>query len=248
MSHAHERTAILLGEEGLAYLRARHVMIVGIGGVGGAAAEAMARAGIGRITLVDHDRVSISNMNRQLVCLHSTLGHPKVEAMGARLRDINPELALLARQQFLNREHIDELLRAEPIDYVLDCIDSVSCKAELVAGCQRLGIPVASSMGAGGRLDVTRARIATLAETHHCGLAANLRRRLRKLGASLDYPVVFSDEPPIKPLPQQPIADAPDALPRAVNGTISYLPNLFGFMLAGHVLHRMLQSAALIRR
>jgi len=248
MSHAQERTEILIGRQGLAALRAVHVIVVGIGGVGGAVAEAMARAGIGRITLVDHDRVSISNMNRQLVCLHSTLRQPKVTAMGARLRDIDPELQLDCVQQFLDRQAIEALLRQRPIDYVLDCIDSVACKAELVAACQRLGIPVASSMGAGGRLDVRRARIATLAATHHCGLAANLRRRLRRLGASLDYPVVFSDEPPIKPLPQQPIPDAPDAMPRAVNGTISYLPNLFGFMLAGHVIHDLLGRQGLLRR
>ncbi len=239
---AQERTHILLGDEGLKFLAGCHIAVVGLGGVGGAAAEAIARAGVGRITLVDHDTIGISNMNRQLVCLESTLGQAKAEAMAARCRDINPQLQLDVRCEFLQRDNIHALLRHGGFDYVLDCIDSVSCKAELVAACQELHIPVASSMGAGGRLDVTQARMTILADTHHCGLAANLRRRLRRKGASLDYPVVFSTEPPIKPLPQQPIAGEPHALPRAVNGTISYMPNLFGFMLAGFVLQTMIRQ------
>ncbi len=242
MSHAQERTAILLGERGLALLASQHVLIVGLGGVGGAAAEAIARAGIGRISLVDHDRISISNMNRQLVCTHSVLGRPKAEVMLARLRDIAPEAELRAHGIFLRYDNIDAFLDEEQPDFVLDCIDSVACKALLVARCQARGIAIASSMGAGGRLDVRQARIATLADTHHCGLAANLRRKLRRMGASLDYPVVFSGESPIKPLPQAPVGEHSTALPRAVNGTISYMPNLFGFMLAGVAIESMLRQ------
>jgi len=239
---AHERTAILTGEEGLALLASQHVLVVGLGGVGGAAAEAVARAAIGRMTIVDHDVIGLSNVNRQLVCTHSVLGQKKAVVMGERLKDINPELELCVHVDFLNHDNIDAFLDQGDFDYVLDCIDSVACKALLVAACQNRGIPVASSMGAGGRLDVRQAQVATLAQTHHCGLAANLRRKLRRMGASLDYPVIFSSESPIKPLPQAPVSDDASILPRAVNGTISYIPNLFGFMLAGVMIQQLLQS------
>jgi len=246
MSHAQERTEILIGREGLAFLAARRLLVVGIGGVGGAAAEAVVRAGVGAITLVDHDRVGLSNMNRQLVCTHATIGMEKATAMGERLLSINPALKLNAHVGFLNKDNVEQFLTDGGFDYVLDCIDSVACKAELVAACQRLDIPVASSLGAGGRLDVSRAEITTLAKTYNCGLAVNLRRKLRRKGMSLDYPVVFSGEYPIKPLPQQPLENDPEALPRAVNGTISYMPNLFGFMLAGHVIRALLQASKIV--
>lgn len=241
MSYAQERTEILIGESGLEYLAGLHVLVVGLGGVGGAVCEAVGRAGIGRMTIVDHDRIAISNMNRQLVCTHSAIGHPKATAMAARLADINPDLELHAEIEFLGPENIESFLAHGEFDYVIDCIDSVACKAMLVAACQRMDIPVASSLGAGGRLDVTRAEITTLDKTYNCGLATNLRRKLRRAGASLDYPVVFSGEVPIKPLPQQPTANG--FLPRAVNGTISYMPNLFGFMLAGYVIKQLLDKA-----
>jgi len=244
---AHERTEILLGREGLDFLAGQHVAVIGLGGVGGAAAEAIARAGVGRMTIVDYDDAGLSNMNRQLVCTLDALGRPKAEIMGERIHNINPELKLDMWSEFLNPENIRDKLAAARFDYVLDCIDSVSCKADLVATCQSLGIPVASSLGAGGRLDVTQACITRLKDTHTCGLALNLRRRLRRLGCTLDYPVVFSPEPPIKPLPQQPIPGNPDAQPRAVNGTISYMPNIFGFMLAGFVIREMLHSARLLK-
>ncbi len=243
MKDVHERTRILLGQEGLDYLAGKHVLIAGLGGVGGACAEALGRSGIGKITLVDKDQVAISNFNRQLIALSSTLGQQKAEAMAERLKQIDPSLKINAVTGFIKPSNIDDFLQGE-IDYVLDCIDSVSCKAMLVAECQKRRIPVISSLGAGGRLDVTRAEVTRLKETHTCGLAFNLRRRLRRLGASLDYPVVFSPEVPIKPLPQQPIENDPTAMPRAVNGTISYMPNLFGFMLAGYAINEILSRVS----
>ncbi|RMG91792.1 MAG: tRNA threonylcarbamoyladenosine dehydratase [Zetaproteobacteria bacterium] len=244
---AWERTHILIGDAGLAQLARAHVFIVGLGGVGGAAAEAIARAGIGQMTIIDHDVVGLSNMNRQIVCTMDALGRPKAEVMAERIRNINPNVQLEAQKLFLNPGNIHEQLGTGPRpDYVIDCIDSVACKAMLVAACQDLNIPVVSSLGAGGRLDVTQVRMTTLADTYNCGLAANLRRRLRKMGKTLDYPVVFSPEKPIKPLPQQPIPNDPQAAPRAVNGTISYMPNLFGFMLAGFVLRHILKDAHII--
>ncbi|OIO67483.1 MAG: tRNA threonylcarbamoyladenosine dehydratase [Zetaproteobacteria bacterium CG1_02_53_45] len=242
MNQAQERTEILVGKEGLDYLAGLHLLVVGLGGVGGAATEAVARAGIGRMTIVDHDSVGLSNMNRQLVCTHSTIGKAKATAMGERIIDINPDIELDAHVGFLSPDNMESFLAAGDFDYVIDCIDSVACKAVLVATCQKLNIPVASSLGAGGRLDVTKAEITTLDKTYNCGLAVNLRRKLRRAGASLDYPVVFSGEFPIKPLPQAPVGNDPDALPRAVNGTISYMPNLFGFMLAGFVIKQLLDK------
>lgn len=242
MSHAQERTEILIGRDGLNDLSRRHILVVGLGGVGGAVVEAVARAAIGRLTIVDHDAVGLSNMNRQLVCTMESLGRKKAEVLGERVRSINPDIDLNAHVGFLNQDNIDTFLEAGDFDYVIDCIDSVSCKAVLVATCQKLGIPVASSLGAGGRLDVTKAEITTLQKTYNCGLAVNLRRRLRRKGASLNYPVAFSGEFPIKALPQEPIPGDPDAMPRAVNGTISYMPNLFGFMLAGYVIKALIDQ------
>lgn len=216
------------------------MLIVGLGGVGGAAAEAVARSGIGRITIVDHDDVGLSNMNRQLVCTHSVLGEKKAVVLGKRLLDINPDMQLHAHVEFLQYNNIDSFLDDGEFDFVLDCIDSVACKAMLVASCQQKNIPIVSSMGAGGRLDVRKAEVTTLSKTFNCGLAANLRKKLRKMQASLEYPVVFSSEYPIKPLPQAAVSDDPTVLPRAVNGTISYMPNLFGFMLAGVVIQQLL--------
>jgi tRNA A37 threonylcarbamoyladenosine dehydratase len=181
MPYPQARTEILIGTAGLARLRAAHVLVAGLGGVGGYAAEALGRAGIGRLTLLDHDVVSPSNLNRQLLALHSTLGRPKVELMAERLRDIDPTLELTLLGEFLQPEAAEALLTAAPYDYVADCIDSIACKAALVASCQRRGVPVISALGAGNCLDVTRVRVAPLNQTQMCPLARELRRRLRAL-------------------------------------------------------------------
>lgn len=242
MSLDQERTEILIGPEGIAKLSAKHVMVVGLGGVGGYAAEAIARAGIGRMTIVDHDPVSPSNCNRQLAALQSTIGKPKVEVTAQRLLDINPDLELLVKQQFITPDNTNELLTEQPIDYLLDCIDSIACKSALVAASQEHGIAVASALGAGGRLDVTKAKISTLKKTEVCPLAREMRGQMRKLGASLNYPVVYSNEIPIKGLPHQPLDGDTPGRPRAVNGTVSYMPGLFGLMLAGHVIKDLIDS------
>lgn len=242
MNFDQERTRILIGEEGIAALAHRHVMVVGLGGVGGFAAEAIARNGIGSMTIVDHDRVVSSNCNRQLLALQSTIGRPKVDVMAERLREINPELKLTARELFVTPDNTEELVSAERPDFVLDCIDSIACKAALVATCQQTGIPVISALGAGGRLDPTRVRITTLERTEICPLARELRKRLKRLEASLSYPVVFSDEPPVKGLPHQPIEGEHPGRARAINGTCSFLPGLFGLMQAGYVIGDLLKG------
>ena len=253
MPHPHARTEILIGAAGLARLRAARVLVAGLGGVGGHAAEALGRAGIGRLTLLDHDVVSLSNLNRQLLALHSTLGRSKVEVMAARLRDINPAIELTLIDEFLQPDRAEALIAALPnsspapdeggppvYDYVADCIDSIACKAALVAACHRQGVPVISALGAGNCLDVSRVRVAQLNQTQVCPLARELRRQLRALNAPLNYPVIYSDEPRRSPLPHQPVSGDQPGRPRAVNGTISYLPALVGVMLAGVVIRRLL--------
>ncbi|MEA3292129.1 MAG: tRNA threonylcarbamoyladenosine dehydratase [Pseudomonadota bacterium] len=236
----HERTRIVIGDEGLHRLAAIHVLIVGLGGVGGFAAEALGRAGIGRLTIVDHDTIHPSNINRQLVALHSTLGASKAELMAERLRDINPQATLRVDTSFLRPETVFELLDGGRFDFVLDCIDSIHCKTALVAGCQQQGIPVISAMGAGGRIDPTRLRIERLDRTHTCPLAKEMRKGLRKLGATLDYPVVYSDEKPLKGLPHAPVDGPNPGRPRSTNGTISWLPGALGLMMAGFAVNHLL--------
>jgi tRNA A37 threonylcarbamoyladenosine dehydratase len=240
MTHPQARTEILIGAEGLARLRAAHVLVAGLGGVGGYAAEALGRAGVGRLTLLDHDVVALSNLNRQLLALHSTLGQPKVEVMAARLRDIDPTLELTPIGDFLQPDRAEALVLAARYDYVADCIDSIACKAALVAACLRRGVPVISALGAGNCLDVRRARIARLNQTQGCPLARELRRMLRERDAPLNYPVIYSDEPRRQPLPHAPVEGDTPGRPRAVNGTISYMPALFGVMLAGFIIRRLL--------
>ena len=242
MNEIHERTEILIGEDGLQRLAAKRVLIAGLGGVGGFAAEVVARANVGHMTLLDHDVVGASNLNRQLVALHSTVGMAKAEVLRDRIADINPAIDVRLEEGFLNPEGVAGLL-AGGFDYVIDCIDSIYCKAALVQGCQLSGIPVASSMGAGGRIDVTKARIGPLSRTQTCPLAREMRRQLRKIGGSLDYPVVYSTEQPRKGTEHRPVGTASQpGRARSVNGTISYLPALFGVMLGGYVVRELLEG------
>lgn len=248
MPYAQARTEILLGEEALTALRKKTVMVAGLGGVGGYCAEALARGGVGRMVILDHDTVAPSNLNRQLLALHSTLGARKTEVMAARLRDINPDLELVVLQEFLQPDGADALLdRIGRVDALADCIDSIACKAALVNAAQQRGIMVMSAMGAGNRLDVSRTRIRTLNQTSGCPLARELRKRLKDLGANLRYSVVFSDEPRRQPLPHQPVGGETPGRPRAVNGTISYLPAQFGIMMAGYLLQQLILADGLLR-
>jgi len=234
----YQRTHILVGDQGITRLRSARVLVVGLGGVGSCAAEALARAGVGELTLVDHDRVAGSNLNRQVVALVSTLGRPKVEVMAERIRDINPDCRMTLIQRFLGPDDIPALL-GDGFDQVLDAIDSLSSKVELIAAAVVQGVPILSSMGAGGRLDPTRVHVGDLMDTRVCPLARVVRSRLRRRGIERGVTVVWSAEPPRPPLP-------PEALgrgrPRAVNGTVSYLPALFGLTLAGVLVQRLLNA------
>jgi len=232
-----ERTRILLDAREQERLAHAHVLVAGLGGVGSYCAEALARAGVGRLTIIDHDVVAASNINRQLPALLSTVGQSKAELMAARIRDINPACELTVIREFLVPETVADIVPAD-VDYVIDCIDSLNCKVALVATSFERGLKVASSMGAGNKLDPSRIRIADISQTSMCPLASVMRKRLRKRGIPKGVLTVFTDEPGRAPLPPQPVEGRGRA--RAVNGTISYMPPLFGLMLAGAVVQRLL--------
>ncbi|WPL17746.1 Molybdopterin-synthase adenylyltransferase [Thiorhodovibrio winogradskyi] len=231
-----QRTAILIGQVGCDRLARANVLIAGLGGVGGHAAEGLARAGVGQLTLVDPDRVEASNLNRQLIALHSTLGQPKVEVMVARLRDINPQGQFTPLARFLDPDNLSSLA-LERFDAVIDAIDSLSSKVALLAACLEAGVPVFSSMGAGGRMDPRALRTSDLMQSAQCPLARAVRQRLRRLGHGEGVLAVWSLEAPRPALMPERTASGRS---RAINGTISYMPALFGLTLAGCAIERLL--------
>ncbi|MBF0309574.1 MAG: tRNA threonylcarbamoyladenosine dehydratase [Magnetococcales bacterium] len=237
-----ERTRILVGDEGVERLRAAHVFLVGVGGVGGFAAEALGRAGIGRLTLLDHDIVEPSDVNRQLPATTETLGRKKVALVGQRLQAINPECRLELMDTFLNPDNTGELLDRLAPDRVVDAIDSLNCKVGLIVEAWQRRIPVFSSMGAAGRLDPSAIRVGDIMDTTVCNLAREVRSRLRRRGVGRGVTVVWSCETAAAHLPPAPVSSGRD---RAVNGSISYLPALFGLMLAGNVIRSLLTPAPL---
>jgi tRNA A37 threonylcarbamoyladenosine dehydratase len=239
------RTEILLGQLGMAKLAETHILIAGLGGVGGACAEALCRAGVGTLTLVDFDTIASTDLNRQLIALHSTLGLSKVEVLTARLHDINPNTRIIKRNEFIDEAGARAIAQDNSVDFVADCIDSIACKTILIDSCYRANKEIISSMGAGGRLDPTKIKISRMDKTQNCALAREMRKQLRRINASLKFTVVYSDELAIKALPHQPVTKtniAPTGRARAVNGAISYLPNLFGLMMAGHIIQTLVSQ------
>lgn len=227
------RTNILLGDANIAKLAGKHILIAGVGGVGGYVVEAIARAGIGKITIIDNDVVDISNINRQLISNLDNVGKAKVDEFSLRIRSINPDVELISLPVFIDENNLDELFSDKP-DYVIDCIDTIESKLALIVYCLKHKLKIVSSMGAGNRIDVTKAKLADISKTQVCALARNIRLRLRKLGIKKGLTVVYSEEEPFaKPL-------ANPAGGRPTNGTISYLPALFGIMLAGKVLQELI--------
>ncbi|WP_321277129.1 tRNA threonylcarbamoyladenosine dehydratase [Thiomicrorhabdus indica] len=230
-----ERSLLVFGEEGISKLQNAHVLIAGIGGVGGFVAEALARAGVGRLTLIDHDTVNASNKNRQIIALDSSTGRYKVDVMQERIADINPNCKVITSKEFIRPQDMSELL-SQSFDYVVDAIDSLNCKVSLVATAKKLNRPVASSMGAGRRIDPSKIKLADISKTHGCALARNMRQRLKKQGISKGVMTVFSEEIPMPPGPMEEIEGARG---RVVNGTASYMPGIFGLMLAGFVIKQI---------
>lgn len=232
MKQATIRTAMLLGEPALNRLTRAHIAVFGVGGVGGFCAEALARAGVGALTLVDDDTVSESNLNRQIVALHSTLGQPKTEVMARRIADINPDCRVTLLTRRYTEETKEDFLQS--YDYIADCIDSVACKTSLIENAIRLNIPILSAMGTGNKLDPTKFVITDLSKTSGCPLARVMRRELKQRGI-LHHTVLYSTEPAQKPLFQ------PDE-GKAVPGSVSWVPSCAGLMMAGHILRELMKE------
>ena len=182
MSNWQERTELLLGEEKINILRSAHVLVVGLGGVGAYAAEMLVRAGIGKLTIADADTVSESNLNRQLLALNSTIGKPKAEVMAERLRDINPLVELTVVNDYIKDQKTFDLLDSAPFDYVVDCIDTLSPKANLIKAALDRDMKVVSAMGAGAKTQPELVEVKDIGKSHHCPLAHMLRKRLHKMG------------------------------------------------------------------
>ena len=226
------RTAMLLGEEGIARLQAARVAVFGLGGVGSFAAEALARAGVGHFVLVDHDRISPSNLNRQLLALMSTVGRSKATVMQERIADINPLAEVEVMEEFFLPERAG-IFFSKPYDYIVDAIDTVSGKIGLVMEAVRRKIPIVSSMGAGNKLDPTRFEVADIYETSVCPLARVMRRELKARGVKA-LRVVYSKE-----VPRAPRFAASDGAGTAAGGqspgSVSFVPSVAGLILASVV-------------
>jgi tRNA A37 threonylcarbamoyladenosine dehydratase len=230
-----ERTELLFGAEKLAALRRAHVLIVGLGGVGAWAAEMVARAGVGRLTIADADTVGASNINRQLVALHSTVGRPKAEVLAARLRDINPQIELTVVEKYIRDEATWELLDAARYDHAIDAIDTLSPKAALIKGALDRGIPLVSSMGAGAKTDPTKVEIKDIRDSHHCPLAHMLRKRLHKWDIRTGFWAVFSPEP----IREGSLILCDETNKKSNVGTVSYMPAVFGCACASVVIRTL---------
>ena len=257
MLDAFSRTELLLGREAMEKLAAAKVAIFGIGGVGAYAAEGLARSGVGSFILVDDDSICLTNINRQIIALRSTVGKPKVEVMKARILDINPEAKVEIFQECCGPESAPRLLGQNlagcagvpgglGISYIVDAIDTVSAKLDLIERAAAMGIPIISSMGAGNKLDPTRLEVADIYETSVCPLARVMRTELRKRGiASLE--VVYSREPPVKAnAAEPPEGEGAGSLhrKRSVPGSVSFVPSVAGLIIASRVVRNLVGGTA----
>ena len=244
-----ERTEMLVGEDGIARLSSARVAVIGVGGVGGYAAEMIVRAGVGHILILDSDEVSVSNRNRQLLALNSTVGRPKCQVLKERLLDINPDLDIVTVEKFIIAEGAvpdsgfedasgtpSQLLDAYEFDYVVDAIDTLSPKLELIKYCMDRNIPLVSSMGAGAKFDVTRIRITDISKSFQCPLAHMVRKRLGKMGIRKGFKAVFSEEK----ADRSSIVLEAGRNKKSQVGTISYLPASFGCACAQAVITGLL--------
>ncbi len=222
------RTALLIGDQAIDRLKNAHVAVLGVGGVGGACTEALARAGVGQISLFDADTVSLSNINRQIIALHSTVGQPKVEVLRSRILDIHPEAVVHAHAVFYSAENAADY-PLDPYDYIVDAIDTVTSKALLIELAYQKNIPIISCMGAGNKLDATRFEVSDLYATSVCPLAKAMRGILKKRGVPA-LKVVYSKEEPLKP--QQVHTEHGRHLP----GSMPYVPPVAGMIAAGEVI------------
>lgn len=233
MNELYKRTSMLIGEEKVNILKQKTVAVFGVGGVGGYVAEALARAGVGHIVLIDKDEVSDSNRNRQIIALTSTVGRPKVEVMKERILDINPEARVTAKQCFFLPETADEFDFCG-YDYVVDAVDTVTAKLLIIEKSKAAGVPVISSMGTGNKLDATAFRVADIYKTSVCPLARVMRRELKKRGIE-SLRVVYSEEEP-----KAPCGETENGKP--VPASISFVPSVAGLIIAGEVIKDMIKQ------
>lgn len=232
-----ERTELLIGEENQEKLKNAHVLIVGLGGIGSFAGEFIARAGVGKITLIDGDCFDETNKNRQLTALDSTIGKNKAVVLAERIKDINPEIELVVIEEFVIPARVWEILQESNPDYVMDCIDSVSPKLEWIIACKRLKIKIITHLGAGGKMDPAKVAVTNLHQTNNCKLALHLKKRLKK--KNIDYTrikAVFSSEIQLKSALK--MTDGTN-FKRSFYGTVSYMPGLFGLYGAAEVIRHL---------
>ena len=231
------RTQLMLGDAAVEKLMQKTVLIIGLGGVGGICAEMIARAGIGKITIVDNDTIDASNINRQIPALHSTIKKSKAKVLAARLLDINPNLNLEVQELYIKEEITSGLLQSTRWDYVVDCIDTLSSKVFLIKKCVDLQLPIVSSMGAGGKIDPSQIKVTDISKTRECNLARYVRKRLHTLGIKNGVKVVFSPEK----ADQSRIIETEKAFPKkSIIGTLSYMPAIFGCTVASVVIRDLM--------
>ena len=233
----YSRTAFLLGEEGMKKLKGATVAVFGLGGVGGYVVEALARCGIGGLELIDHDTISITNINRQILATRSTVGMDKAEAAKQRVLDIDPEIQVTARKEFFCPDTMENFDFSK-YSYVVDAIDTVTGKLALVKAAQEAGVPIISSMGTGNKLDPSKFQIADIAKTSVCPLARIMRKECAKRSIK-HLKVLYSTEDPITPM-----ATSEEELPegrRALPGSVSFVPSVAGLMIAGEVIKDLIK-------
>ncbi|MBD2844565.1 tRNA threonylcarbamoyladenosine dehydratase [Paenibacillus sp. IB182496] len=246
MLHQFSRTELAIGPEGLDVMKRSTVVVLGIGGVGSIAAEALARTGIGRIILIDKDVVDITNVNRQIHALTTTIGQPKAELMRERIGLINPECDAVALRMFYTEETHEELFACKP-DYVIDASDTVSYKIHLILQCLQRGVPVISSMGAANKMDPSKFQVADISKTSMDPIARVVRQRLRKEGVRKGVKVVFSTEEPKKPRADVTQRIVPDNAPEIRKAqqppaSNSFVPPVAGLIMVGEVVRDLLKQ------
>lgn len=236
MSNWLERTELLIGKEAVQKLQNTHILVVGLGGVGSYAAETMVRSGVGKITIIDGDDVDPTNKNRQLQALNSTIGLQKAEVLHDRFLDINPDLDITVYDQFMEPDAMHELLTKNQFDFVLDCIDSISPKVSLILTLRRMKCKFISSMGAGGKLNPTKIKIADISKTRECKFAQTVKKYLKSNGVKDRVLTVYSEEIQIKESLQ--LTDGTN-YKKSFYGTIAYMPAMFGMTIAYEVIKRL---------
>ena len=232
----HTRTELLVKKEGIDKLKNAHVLVVGLGGVGGYCAEQLCRAGIGNLTIVDGDTVSVTNINRQIIATNDTVGQLKAKVVEQRLHSINPECNITTIAEYIRDDRMIEILKDKNYDYVVDAIDTLSPKVFLIYHCVQMGLKLVSSMGSAGKYDPSLVQVSDVSKSHTCPLAYLVRKRLSRLGVKTGFKVVYSSER----IPEDAMIEDPSTNKRTTIGCISYMPPIFGCVCASVVIRDIL--------